>query len=63
MGDDKNKWSNVIIGPWEQVKSYKTLNHSRVVRLEIKLFRGDGYYRRSVSNCYGDQSHTNTQRK
>ena len=39
MGDDKTKWSNVIkwVMSYHQVKSYKTLNHSRVVRQENKI--------------------------
>ena len=39
MGDDKTKWSNVIIWPWESSENYKSPDHSRVVRQENKLFK------------------------
>ena len=35
MGDDKSKWSNVIIGPWESKKTPKGKTRDQVIQEEM----------------------------
>ena len=35
MGDDKGKWSNVIIGPWESKKTPKGKTRDQVIQEEM----------------------------
>ena len=40
MGDDKGKWSNVIIGPWESKKTPKGKTRDQVIQEEMDIIEG-----------------------